>query len=838
MFRIFRSAQGSVSPKFDVLWSDPPTPGQSPETPDDVTPDGVTGSQAPTISATFEDPQATDTGHVEFHLFLDNAPIASGTGGVADVGEPSSWTTPPTLVWNETYELTARAVDASGHASAWSDPVFFTTEQPTYIDANIEENTVWGPEDSPYVITETISVANDATLTLLAGTVVKMGAGGPNSLSVNGQLLAVGNESQPVYITSIHDDSVGGDTDGVPIPAARSDWGNIDLKGEADGLPAPAHVLDHAVVRWGGTGNSNCLGSGGEMIRVGRNAVAFISNSEITDSGRALIQLSSELGEGTLMVSNSLLDQAMCGFNGPAGTFVGNTFGAGLSLAYRSYCNSFCQGKPTLSYNRFDALVRVAGDESVVRYNTFNASAVGSGYMEGFADLSLNYWGGGTPEVFPALTAEAPRWTPALAEAQAPVFGPVNAVTGELTWQESDLSVADAGMDLSWDRTYRSQRPGSSGLGANWFTSYSESATGSPSTTGSVTSASGTALGFATDPLDYGSGSGGAEQVPSAGNNASWDGSGGESTFTTADRTQYQFDAGVLTGVVQRDPGHEITIDHGTGGLVDLVTGVSGRTIDPTITTGGEFDHVADSQGRTVDYTVASGRLTQVRPLGATEPVTYTYGGPDGQLTAITSSEDRPTLQVGYLSDGRVEWFDTAAGGRVDVSYHPEGHYTLFTKAADTADEVVIRVDYDDFDEGAGNLDRLVAQTTLGFRGTHTVYDGWGRVVVTIDGLPEGAIRPDTGPEVTPYAPAVNATVYDDKGDPVTTVDASGSATRTTFNADHQPLVTTFADGSKTERLYNSEGRVRDHPAAQDHRRHVDRMDCVLRRLRSADRVV
>ncbi|MBI5850273.1 MAG: hypothetical protein HZB39_04430 [Planctomycetes bacterium] len=93
-------------------------------------------------------------------------------------------------------------------------------------------------------------VSGGTRLTLEAGLALKASAA--LTFVVNGTLIANGTVSQPVVLTSIHDDSVGGDTNqnGTATSAGVNQWYGMSFRGGSS-----ASVLTHAQVRCMGWGN-------------------------------------------------------------------------------------------------------------------------------------------------------------------------------------------------------------------------------------------------------------------------------------------------------------------------------------------------------------------------------------------------------------------------------------------------------------------------------------------------------------------------------------------------------------------------------------------------------
>ncbi len=116
----------------------------------------------------------------------------------------------------------------------------------TAVSTNITSDTTWNAAGSPYILTEHISIASGVTLTIDPGVVVKMTD--TRLITVNGNLAVNGTEVDPVYFTSSHDDSVGGDSNNnasATTPKAR-DWRAINFKSGSTG------EFSHTIIRYAG----------------------------------------------------------------------------------------------------------------------------------------------------------------------------------------------------------------------------------------------------------------------------------------------------------------------------------------------------------------------------------------------------------------------------------------------------------------------------------------------------------------------------------------------------------------------------------------------------------
>ena len=117
------------------------------------------------------------------------------------------------------------------------------------VAGSITGTVTWDGDDAfPFVVESDLTVKEGATFTLTPGTVVKF-RDYYDDLRVNGTLIADTTDTDPIYFTSIKDDTVGGDTngDGSTSSPAASDWSSLRFTSSSTGS-----VLDHAVVRYGG----------------------------------------------------------------------------------------------------------------------------------------------------------------------------------------------------------------------------------------------------------------------------------------------------------------------------------------------------------------------------------------------------------------------------------------------------------------------------------------------------------------------------------------------------------------------------------------------------------
>lgn len=699
-----------------------------------------------------------------------------------------------------------------------------TTPGPTTVSGNITEDTVWGPQGSPYILQSSVQVRDDISLTILPGTVVKAAAN--TEIGVDGQLLVVGEPGNRVTFTSLKDDSVSGDTngDGASSTPSAGDWLGIRIQPSSDDTTIPMSVIDYANIRYGGAGNISalgCTGRGGLSASYGARVV--LSNSKVTDSQINAVSVSSSRDRQYVGLFNNEFSGGECGVSitSATGDVVGNKISSDFSNVGVGVVGSqdvrfwFNEIESDFYANASPAPTRSEVD---FRYNTLTGtrSVYGAGSQQ-LMDYSLNWWGrdvtaeplptdcvtlgeanGHSPplttvydltcpperryrptgygaETVPALTEDPGEMPLALAESQVPMFGPVDTFNGAVKYSATDLVVQDAGRQIEVSRTFDAGRTGGD-LGSTWRSSYSEE-TSSVLGPKMLTLADGASIPFPANPE--------AGELPTRGVSATGSSLNGISTVTTPDRATMTFDgSGQMTQMALGDPGHQLDIDH-TGGKVSKITGTSGRFVEYD-RAGGKLQEVTDSQGRAVTYGYDSlGRLDEVTGVDG-KTTQYAYIGP--RLQKVTTPLGVVELEVGYDTQDRVSWVKEQGSGRADIDYD-----SATTRTITLASGATIRHKVDD----AG---RLVSERTGNRSIRHVVYDAEGRVVSDISGIPT---EPTIG-----YGPVSVATLFDSRGNPNIEVDGMGRSTTTRYNSKHQPTRVRDSYGNLTTFEYDSNDRL------------------------------
>lgn len=157
------------------------------------------------------------------------------------------------------------------------------------------------------VTTSTVTVPTTITLTLNAGAAIKCSGG--QQFTINGTLIANGTSTNPVFVTSLADDTVFGDTNGDgPSTGTAGDW-----RGIVFGTNSDASVLRFMTVKFGGN-------SGFAAFEV-TNSDLTIEDCTVSDNASAGLDLNN---------SSSALTLSRCAFTNNGGVAIDNLLIASL----------------------------------------------------------------------------------------------------------------------------------------------------------------------------------------------------------------------------------------------------------------------------------------------------------------------------------------------------------------------------------------------------------------------------------------------------------------------------------------------------------------------------
>jgi autotransporter-associated beta strand protein len=207
---------------------------------------------------------ADPSGYGQGAVYLGSTTVTTDGGGNASF---SSVSLPGVSTLGEW--ISATATDAHGDTSEFSGGLVY--------GGTLGQSQTW-PGSSLHQVTGRIVVPSGVTLTIRAGAVVKFFAGGGIEVQHGGQLIAAGTLANPVVFTSIHDDTVGGDSnsDGNLTSPAAGDWRGILVYGGAQ--------LDHVEVLYGGKTAAGTWDATSAAVAIAGAGTVALSNSTIRDS--------------------------------------------------------------------------------------------------------------------------------------------------------------------------------------------------------------------------------------------------------------------------------------------------------------------------------------------------------------------------------------------------------------------------------------------------------------------------------------------------------------------------------------------------------------------------
>ncbi|NIM92112.1 MAG: S8 family serine peptidase, partial [Anaerolineales bacterium] len=175
------------------------------------------------------------------------APHVSGTWAVLKSKNPDA----SILQVSSTLRRTGKSIDDTRPGGAASSLPRIQLDDAAQIlpphCGTITSDETWTSEGNVHTVSCDVAVAPGATLTIEEGTIVKFHYN--KSLIINGSLRVLGTGGNPIYFTSIRDDTIGGDTNGDGwSTGARGDWRRIEFTDTSDDSTS---IIDHAIVRFG-----------------------------------------------------------------------------------------------------------------------------------------------------------------------------------------------------------------------------------------------------------------------------------------------------------------------------------------------------------------------------------------------------------------------------------------------------------------------------------------------------------------------------------------------------------------------------------------------------------
>ncbi len=208
----------------------------------------------------------------------------------------------------------------------------FTLANILIVSGNISQNTTWG---GLVIVDGAVTVQAGVTLTINPGTIIKFDDTLGLTIATGATLLANGTAAQPIRFTSIHDDTIGGDSDhnGDRVGPNIGDWNGIVLLGGNA-------TIDHGIFsNGGGTANGVWDGTTGGNLSVQSGSTLTLTNSAILNSffdgilaqgGSQTTIINSVIADtdrainvsGPVTLTNSTLDDNRIGIWGHSGKLV------------------------------------------------------------------------------------------------------------------------------------------------------------------------------------------------------------------------------------------------------------------------------------------------------------------------------------------------------------------------------------------------------------------------------------------------------------------------------------------------------------------------------------
>ena len=363
----------------------------------------------------------------------------------------------------------------------------------TDASGTITWNTTWTPGNSPYSVRGDVTVTAGATLTLLPGTVLKFSPGTNLFILGGAALIANGTASQPIILTSIRDDSVGGDSnhDASASFPAPGDWGTLQFVG-SNGVPANGS-LTNAIVRYGQQ----------LSVRLSAPTLRDLTSTQMNGDGLYLESPSAAPYNPQRLTLTS--NERNLNLNGvPSSTTISDSLIRGArSIALQATNNTYAQVVNNSIDDNMGGAVVLADPSSypTLRNNSITNNRSTDGIAHGVTavccatvDARFNWWGSTTgPDLMNqpgtgggAQISGAVLYDPWLGKPWADAFKAgehpwtvkagvsTDVSTGNFYLAEKDISISTIGFPLEITRTYNNKVAGAktSEFGSGWTWNY------------------------------------------------------------------------------------------------------------------------------------------------------------------------------------------------------------------------------------------------------------------------------------------------------------------------------------------------------------------------------
>jgi RHS repeat-associated protein len=630
-----------------------------------------------------------------------------------------------------------------------------------WVSGRVASSTTWDNAGYPYVFTAGWGITVDQGVTFgLAPGVILKGDGTASNIDVWGTLNAQGTAGNPVTITSVKDDSVGGDTngDGAATSPAPGDWGRI-LLGYKNGSTAGAGTFDQVNASYGGAGVGGMFNLSYQPS-CGCDRASTITHSRIVSATTGVYVSGDPTGSAVPNISRDAL----------AGNRDFAIYKGGTSVLHSPYDIPNCASGfgPAGCGDLMNSLVD----------NTPTAPAAGNN-CDG--DKGCSH-GNSDPVALP---------------------------TGALTYGHTDLTLTNKSREpLVLRRNYNSDDPTDAGFGPGW--SYTGLIRITEEESGDVVVRQGDGR------ADLYISSGGAYIPPSGIHDTLEKQGDGTFKLTTPAQTVYRFDATGRIATITDDHGLVITYGYNSSGRLATITDPSSQTLSFGYNASNHITSVTDSTGRSVSYTYSSaGDLETV-----TDPLNgVTHYGYDSQhrLTSITDPRNVTFLTNTYDSQGRVtdqvdgennHWTLGYGSGQTSVT-EPEGGTRTYVfdsqdRLTSETDELGHATTY--HYNAAGDVDQVSRPGSASWSFGH---DSAGNLTSITDPMAgQQSISYDSANHPTSYTDARNKTwSYTWAANNLTRItDPGNGETDFTYNSAGQPLTVTDPNQHTTTNAYDSRG--------------------------------